>query len=482
MVGFAGSDNDFLLSLPSLKSYLYQFKGITTVYDIRILNLSLSLGDLEATYHAMEFAPDIVCFSCYAWNFKKIEGVAKQIKKIRKEIKIVIGGPEIKGDYDKNLFDYVVEGDGEEALYKILTGKTPPDVPFPFYPSPYLSGCIPDVEFEKKELRANFETQRGCSNACAYCLYHRNSGKIEYRNPDVIVDEIEYCNVRGVKIGKIIDANLLSDKEHIKKIFNGLIERKVSMKLNFDMVPRYLDEEIAGMFKKYISMSKDNGLIAGIGLQTLNKESCKAIRRYTPTKEIDKAVELLSKAGAVFRIDTILGLPFETFDSYLELIDYVISKMKEGKCYMGAYVLKLLPNTDLTADKKKFGLVEDENSRQHDIYFTKDMDRESMVDCLRITSIAYRIFNPFNVDGKSRVRNKFFEIADEKRWSYVDSIRIIKNKFCVSSHLPSDSRFRKEDYPDAENYYLRDLFNDLLDDELLEVMDNVSNTICNSRS
>jgi anaerobic magnesium-protoporphyrin IX monomethyl ester cyclase len=48
-------------------------------------------------------APDVLGFSCYIWNIEETIQIIKMIKKIRPEILIVLGGPEVS--YDTRLLD-----------------------------------------------------------------------------------------------------------------------------------------------------------------------------------------------------------------------------------------------------------------------------------------------------------------------------------------------------------------------------------------
>jgi len=44
--------------------------------------------------------PDIIGFGIYIWNTEQTTQVIKLIKKIRPEIKIILGGPEVSYEYE----------------------------------------------------------------------------------------------------------------------------------------------------------------------------------------------------------------------------------------------------------------------------------------------------------------------------------------------------------------------------------------------
>ena len=62
-------------------------------------------------------AYEIVCFSCYIWNITQTLEVAKRIKNISPNTKILLGGPEVSYEYDdiikNHAVDYIIVGEGE---------------------------------------------------------------------------------------------------------------------------------------------------------------------------------------------------------------------------------------------------------------------------------------------------------------------------------------------------------------------------------
>ena len=74
---------------------------------------------------------DIIAFSVYLWNVEEILKLSENIKKIKKDVKIILGGPEVTYQSEKILkenptVDYVIIGEGEEtfpALINYLDGS-----------------------------------------------------------------------------------------------------------------------------------------------------------------------------------------------------------------------------------------------------------------------------------------------------------------------------------------------------------------------
>src|SRR5687768_11875394 len=60
---------------------------------------------------------DLVAFSCYIWNITQTLAVAKKIKALNPNIKIMLGGPEVSYEYEGVIaldeVDYIIAGEGE---------------------------------------------------------------------------------------------------------------------------------------------------------------------------------------------------------------------------------------------------------------------------------------------------------------------------------------------------------------------------------
>ena len=74
---------------------------------------------------------DLVAFSGYIWNIDKILAVCRKLKKIRPEIILVLGGPEVSYEVAELMrlhpyLDYVVFGEGEATFKELLQSLTQP--------------------------------------------------------------------------------------------------------------------------------------------------------------------------------------------------------------------------------------------------------------------------------------------------------------------------------------------------------------------
>lgn len=156
---------------------------------------------------------DILCFSVYVWNRKRLMTLAANIKKIYPNLIICVGGPDIDSHTNSNFFvehpyiDWAMYGEGETAFTLLLdhlagyesqllnvvdnNGTVYPHQPFMdktvLKKSPYLE-YRDEIAALAKDLKRDlngsrhvlmvWETTKGCPYTCTFCdwssgLHHK---------------------------------------------------------------------------------------------------------------------------------------------------------------------------------------------------------------------------------------------------------------------------------------------------------------------
>ncbi len=149
--------------------------------------------------------PDIVGFSTFCTNFPLTLIIAKELKKERKDLLIVLGGPHVFWYTNEILqhlpwIDVIVKGEGESAFLKIINEfknnssisggiifepniKDINDLPFPDFSDfdfgKYMYGAIP------------ISMSRGCVYNCSFCHEKRFWKTFRSKKPHTVVKEIE---------------------------------------------------------------------------------------------------------------------------------------------------------------------------------------------------------------------------------------------------------------------------------------------------
>lgn len=499
LIGIAGTQKDFLLSLPVLKCFLHQGNYIKNTTEIILKQYyhipceMLKKKSEEILSDIENVKPDIIGFSSYVWNIDAVKLISDRVKQQYKHIEIILGGPEIAredivdGKYDNSKVDFLIFGEGEKPLLGLLKSLIEPsrgslqeikglacrrtDSLFcnkePDFienldelPSPYLEGYAEDI-LSRPAIHANIETQRGCSFRCAYCFYHKNFPIIRYRDENTVIDEIDYLYAKGITNVRILDANFLSDKDFAKRIIIGLIERRIKISLFFEILPHFIDDEISNLFGQYIRISPKNEIAVGMGIQTINQESLDIIRRKIPLRYFERAFNLLQKQNVMIKTDIILGLPRETKETYFKTIEYICEKMRYGTNHLTLHPLRILPGTDMVEIAKEEHLLVDKRDDSHFVYSTLDMTRKDMIHCLRINAAAHRLLN-----CNRRIRDLYFDFKDTLKVTNIELLEYFANQF-YQFLKDKDVDYVKEDFPNAEMYYMRRIDNDIPDEWIM---------------
>lgn len=509
LVGIAGTSRDFLLSLPTLKAFVSQDKRIAAASRMEILHhkyilpSAFSESCLKLLEQILMFKPDLLGFSTYVWNIDAVIWLAQETKKALPRTRIVLGGPEVAptnvaaGKFDASDIDFLIVGEGEIPFQQLLQYHLSlgdihlDDIPRLCFrrngsfsnegalqdanigllpdlsglPSPYLNGGLAQIFLRQPDLQANVETQRGCNFRCAYCLYHAHFPTIRYRNADMVLQELQYLNECGIEHCRITDANFLSNQDFAATILRGMIDRRLEMSLFVEVIPSFVTATIADLMARYRALSPKNTILVGIGLQSINPKSLKAIRRHLPLRHFDNAYALLAEANAVVKTDVILGLPHETPETYVALLEYIGDKLHYGANWLSISLLRILPGTELETFAKREALVLDERDREHFVYATPTLPREQMVKCLRLSTAEFRLLHAPDGDNL-RIRERYFAVKTRLGTSHAQMLAHFA-EFFLTVLEGSSADYVKDDFPNAEHYWYYDVFKDVPDQVIL---------------
>jgi len=480
LIGIACSSHDVLLAPYLLKAAAGDLADVRVDHHAHILPSEIDARCAAIIREIDNFKPDIVGFSVYCWNKEAVKRISELVSPA---IRIVWGGPEIAADdvrhgvYDNAPVDILVVGEGEIPFRHILGGYL--DAPriarkyrneFTWtrlddpmidtlpelygYPSPYISGGVPAELLGQYGMEAVIETQRGCNFKCAYCQYHQNFPSIRYRSVQDVLDEVEAIYHGGCWRLRFADGNFLSDRKRAAEILHGMAERRMQFDLMFEAIPNFIDDDVAQAIVEYrespSQCMEPNWVTVGIGLQTMNRNSGKAIKRRIPIAKFDEAYRLLNFAGVTIKTDVILGLPYETKESYLAMIEYVVEKMRTGSNYLTPSVLRILPGSEMGRIAEKCGMTI-ENGPEHFVYETPTMPRKDMIDCLRITAVANRLFND------ATCRNAYYTARNELRTNNVEMLSRIVEYLLYYWRGPTVESWFQPDFPNAEHWWTFDM-------------------------
>lgn len=378
--------NTIPLNVGYLSSYVNKLYG--TECDILIFK-----DPEKLLAEARRLSPDIVGLSCYYWNTNLDILVSDRIKKLNPDCVVVVGGPNVDTDEEvqRSLFesfkgnaDFLIVNEGEigfanivgKLLNNILNKNNPIDGCITFIdnkrifgndvglsldleelPSPILSGILD--EFLTQEFMPLIQTSRMCPYSCTYCCSGKLTGKIRTFPISQVKKEIEYLANKYQnyphRILEVTDENFGINKRDVE-IAKHIYEVKEN--LGFPkQVFCYFDKHLTDTVKKCISYIADmNSGGVQLAFQTFNEKTLKTIKRKNVSKEqINEVISWAHTNNLQVYSEVIFGLPFETKDSFLEALEYLMQQKIDS---LLAYNLILFKGIILNRkpERDKFGL------------------------------------------------------------------------------------------------------------------------------
>lgn len=231
--------------------------------DIIIREYTINERNDEIVRDLFSLQADIYLFSTYIWNIRDIRELTQVLGKALPSALIGMGGPEISFDPEEQLkispeVDFIVAGEGEEAIAKLLTVRytrmwqqqriaKPADIlPSVIHELPnvicrhpaggYLYGPhakavdmskLPFPYGEKFPDTENrivyYESCRGCPFNCAYCLSSTDAG-VRAKTVEQVCSELAYFLDNPVRQVKFVDRTFNYNRKRAFEIWSFLIK------------------------------------------------------------------------------------------------------------------------------------------------------------------------------------------------------------------------------------------------------------------
>jgi len=165
--------------------------------------------------------------------------LARRIKQKSPNAKTILGGYHTKGQSrfiaQHPEIDFVVEGEGEKGLVKILQGQTDKIV----FGEPLTSEELDSVRVEdllrlnpeyfetmRQFGRMNYISTRGCPYSCSFCA---SSGKLSTKTTERVADDLETLAKKGFNQISIQDNYFGYSPQRIREICNEILGRRINL-------------------------------------------------------------------------------------------------------------------------------------------------------------------------------------------------------------------------------------------------------------
>lgn len=338
--------------------------------------------------------PDVLCFSCYIWNFRYVQELVTEFHKLAPEVPIWVGGPEVSYESETFLKDYpmvqgVMIGEGEATFcelcrfyvegagsglsadiaagnsgngrtegLEVISGlvfrddegkcvRTSARAPLPMDELPF---CYENLEdFDNRIIY--YETSRGCPFSCSYCLSSIEKG-LRFRSLNLVEKELQFFLEHRVPQVKFVDRTFNCSHSHALAVWRYLKEHDNGVtNFHFEISADLLTEEELSLIA-----SMRPGLIQlEIGVQSTHSATIREIRRTMDLPRLKQVVSRVRSMGNVHQhLDLIAGLPEENYESFAESFRQVYA-MKPQQLQLG--FLKVLKGSYLFERQEEYGLV-----------------------------------------------------------------------------------------------------------------------------
>jgi len=339
------------LGIEYLKSSL-----IKRGYNVEIIDAWLNELEVDVVYEMLAKEKDNILFvgiSSYMSNTAPTIELMKRLKKLDENIVIACGGfgPTFyPSDYLNNGADYIMRGEGEDAICGladcISNGEIPINVNNVGYKDrdnvilnpmmclrddldslPFPSRDTMDGVLSKKST-VNMVTARGCSGNCEFCsvisFFRLSDGKVwRTRSINNIVDEIELLYKNGVEYIKMVDDSFVDgirDEKWCKDFADEIERRGIKVKLRGQIRADKVTDSILYNLKRARFFS------FAWGIENGSQTALARMNKMATLEDNKRALELFKKHGYIVQMGYIL------FDK-----ETTVKELEENYQFMSQY-------------------------------------------------------------------------------------------------------------------------------------------------
>ena len=370
-------------------------KYIHTAFGLRYLLANLGplrpdacLAEFDINQRPLDIAeallacnPKIIGFGVYIWDVVPTIEVIAAVKRVRPDIKIILGGPEVSYETENQpivqFADHVITSEADLKFAEVcrtLLERRPParrgaacdldcagpeaGAPLPkIIPAelPDFSQIILPYDLYTDDDIAHriiyVEASRGCPFTCEFCL---SSLDIPVRQVPLpaLLEQLQRLLDRGLKQFKFVDRTFNLNVDISKAILEFLLERhQPGHFFHFEMIPDRLPESLREVIAKF----PPGALQFEVGVQTFNEAVGQLISRRQDYEKLEDNFRFLrSETGVHIHADLIVGLPGETLESFAAGFDRLLAL---GPQEIQVGILKRLRGTPIVRHDAEWQMI-----------------------------------------------------------------------------------------------------------------------------
>jgi radical SAM superfamily enzyme YgiQ (UPF0313 family) len=307
-------------------------------------------------------SPRIVGLGVYIWNVAEATEVVATLKKVRPEIQVILGGPEVSYETEEQtivrLADYVITGEADltfaQLCEQLLRGESPGSRIVPAELPQFNRLVLPYELYTEADIASRIiyvEASRGCPFTCEFCLSSLDIPVRQAPLPEFL-EHLERLLERGVKHFKFVDRTFNLNLQVSKTLLEFLLQRyEPGRFFHFEMIPDRLPDGL----RNVIAQFPPGALQFEVGVQSFNDEVCRLISRRQDAKKLEENFRYLRQyTGVHIHADLIAGLPGETVESFAAGFDRLVNL---GPQEIQVGILKRLRGTPIVRHDSEWQMV-----------------------------------------------------------------------------------------------------------------------------
>ena len=383
--------------------------------------------------------------------------VIKKIKKIKPDIRVILGGPVCNYEGSRFLFtdkipkliDYYVIGEGEETLYRIVKtiknkGGNQKLKGVVFYNNGKYSKLLlrEPIDYEKIDIFPTYsqfdlkkytnpkmitvQWSRGCIGNCSFCPNRDIWKGYRTRSPRSIFNEIKYhVEKKNIRDFSVCDSTINGNLKNLESVCNLIIESGLKIRWSGLAIPKSMNYKLLEKMKKSGCYRLEYGVESG------SEHVLGLMEKLHHSKEAEKIIKMTHNAEIMTIIFIIVGFPGETKKDFGETLNFI----KRNKNYIdlvrsvnGPY---LMDGTKLKENAEEYGIIIKDNDETGYEWYTingnnpeeRNKKVKKVISLLDKLNIKHELDTSFETEKKNaEIKIKDFKNSNKTKEERVNLI------------------------------------------------------------
>ena len=282
----------------------------------------------------VEYNPDLIGFTIYQMNEEPTKWMIQKLKEKLPNIKIAVGGPNVQKGYfiKEDYYDYVVAGEGEEAILRILDevehNIKHPGQQYLVQPEDQRLNLnkfpMPDyanIDFNQYKIPNGVTTElsRGCIAKCTFCE-ETHFWKYRQRMAIDALEEINYLyHEKGTRVFWFIDSLVNGNLKELRAFAKGVIANGLDIKwTGYARCDGRMDLE-------YLQDLADSGCVyLNYGCESGSEKVLDDMDKGVTIAEMEQNFRDGHKVGINAATNWIVAFPTEPYQDYADTMTFLV--------------------------------------------------------------------------------------------------------------------------------------------------------------